>query len=49
MDCRLFTCIKETTGYVNGSKDSMQIVIGVIGFLIIATLGYLTWVLMKEE
>ena len=49
MDCRLFTCIKETTGYVNDSKDSMQIVIGVIGFLTIAILDYLTWVLMKKE
>ena len=28
---------------------AMQIVIGAIGVLTIAILGYLTWVLMKEE
>ena len=28
---------------------TMQIVIGAIGILAIAILGYLSWVLMKEE
>jgi len=36
---------------VNPQKGgfTMQIVIGAIGVLTIAILGYLTWVLMKEE
>lgn len=36
---------------VNPQKGgfAMQIVIGAIGVLTVAILGYLTWVLMKEE
>ena len=38
-------------GRVNPRKGgfTMQIVIGAIGVLTVAILGYLTWVLMKEE
>lgn len=43
--------IYDLRGRVKPQKGgfAMQIVIGAIGVLTVAILGYLTWVLMKEE